>query len=601
MNSPRDKPRGGWSKHSVVLTCALWFYGTKVFNREAKSVGTLFDIGKLYVKNEILKQVNGSLFFRRSDLNSFPLLRYDPRFRRSRLHSPPSNYAWFLDDDIDNGNSATQRRSAPAQIVLTNFGWNSNSTLAFPRGIRGLELLQGIVNHPWFHPSAFYDIDSGRVAIDPSVRYYIFLDMDTCGETNYPVYGGDKYDNSDLVGNRTAGRRNTCYDQSYRRLPKYCPGISRLRDDKTSVWNAASKLHHNIMLVFIQCAGDGPRFTGVEVPREFPFAIASLSASEKELDPAVDLGQPSPAVKPIQLTKQQEGDIEICNETSREIFLSFVGSVYRGEVRKKLLYELSGGETSGVDRNGILFVPRMSLGKMTKKTYHEIMEQSVFALAPRGDNLFSYRFPEVLSAGAIPVVHADGWVWPFRNELVDWRKCAVGIAEEDINKTMEILRTIDANARCKMRQYCYELWLKYHKNATGTIAGLIESLELTAMHNGGSFPDLANKTHRYFTTAPDRGGYHVVNSNPSYGTQQTQQISGFDHLYWRNLPDEARAAAVQLGFNESSWDKDVYPSIFQKPVDEWSLAQVDAVKFLKLEEHATLIPLATFDKNKGLG
>ena len=81
----------------------------------------------------------------------------------------------------------------------------------------------------------------------------------------------------------------------------------------------------------------------------------------------------------------------------------------------------------------------------------------------------------------------------------------------------------------------------------------------------------------------------------------TLQIIGFGHIYWRNLPDEARAAAVQLGFNESSWDKDVYPSIFQKPVDEWSLAQVDAVKFLKLEEHATLIPLATFDKNKGLG
>ena len=64
---------------------------------------------------------------------------------------------------------------------------------------------------------------------------------------------------------------------------------------------------------------------------------------------------------------------------------------------------------------------------------------------------------------------------------------------------------------------------------------------------------------------------------------------GFDHLYWKDLPDEARAAAEQLGFNESSWDKDVYPSIFQAPVEEWSSAQQDAVKFLKLEEHATLI------------
>ena len=48
--------------------------------------------------------------------------------------------------------------------------------------------------------------------------------------------------------------------------------------------------------------------------------------------------------------------------------------------------------------------------------------------------------------------------------------------------------------------------------------------------------------------------------------------------------------------SESSWDKDVYPSIFQKPVEEWSSAQLDAVKFLKLEEHATLIHLDRFDK-----
>ena len=57
-----------------------------------------------------------------------------------------------------------------------------------------------------------------------------------------------------------------------------------------------------------------------------------------------------------------------------------------------------------------------------------------------------------------------------------------------------------------------------------------------------------------------------------------------------------RAAAVQLGFSESSRDKDVYPSIFQKPVEDWSSAQLDAVNFLKLEEHATLMHLDRFEK-----
>ena len=57
---------------------------------------------------------------------------------------------------------------------------------------------------------------------------------------------------------------------------------------------------------------------------------------------------------------------------------------------------------------------------LSQLTYQEALQQTVFALAPRGDNKFSYRFTEVLSAGAILVVHADDWVWPFRPELIDW-------------------------------------------------------------------------------------------------------------------------------------------------------------------------------------
>ena len=52
--------------------------------------------------------------------------------------------------------------------------------------------------------------------------------------------------------------------------------------------------------------------------------------------------------------------------------------------------------------------------------YSELLSNTDFGLVIRGDNLYSYRFLEVLSAGVIPVIFSD-WcvVYPFihSNEL----------------------------------------------------------------------------------------------------------------------------------------------------------------------------------------
>jgi Exostosin family len=73
-------------------------------------------------------------------------------------------------------------------------------------------------------------------------------------------------------------------------------------------------------------------------------------------------------------------------------------------------------------------------------TYERLLQKSIFAAAPRGDDRFSYRFTKVLSAGAIPVVHSDDWVLPFRKELIDWPKeCSVVIPEAKLSQMLEIL------------------------------------------------------------------------------------------------------------------------------------------------------------------
>ena len=71
--------------------------------------------------------------------------------------------------------------------------------------------------------------------------------------------------------------------------------------------------------------------------------------------------------------------------------------------------------------------------------YQELMSRTTFALCPRGDALFSYRFSEALSFGAVPVVLADGWVLPF-GDLIDWSGAVVVVPEASVDPVLTKLR-----------------------------------------------------------------------------------------------------------------------------------------------------------------
>ena len=115
-------------------------------------------------------------------------------------------------------------------------------------------------------------------------------------------------------------------------------------------------------------------------------------------------------------------------------------------------------------------------------SYVDVLAETAFGLTPRGDNKFSYRFTEVLSAGAIPVYHGDNYVFPFRPEIIDWTKCAVILPEQDAGqKTVDYIRQLTIKERCTMRNYCYfGIYKKYVATERGQLNGLLEGLEALA-------------------------------------------------------------------------------------------------------------------------
>lgn len=162
----------------------------------------------------------------------------------------------------------------------------------------------------------------------------------------------------------------------------------------------------------------------------------------------------------------------------RPVLISFSGQVTKSQTRKDLL-------TLHNDRDVLVGGHTRFHSKMNTTdpgiAFERLAKQSAFSAASRGDNLFSYRFSEVMACGSIPVVYANDWMLPFGEALVNWTaEAAVVIREEDTKRSVEILSNISLEERCRMRQRGLELYRKYMETGDGVIRGIIETFELRA-------------------------------------------------------------------------------------------------------------------------
>ena len=73
-------------------------------------------------------------------------------------------------------------------------------------------------------------------------------------------------------------------------------------------------------------------------------------------------------------------------------------------------------------------VPTRRRGAAARVRYMQSLVDSAFVLVPHGDGRWNFRFSEVIGAGAVPVVIADGLTLPYA-QLIDWDMACVRISE----------------------------------------------------------------------------------------------------------------------------------------------------------------------------
>jgi len=368
---------------------------------------------------------------------------------------------------------AYQLGSSPGyEIVTTNYGWTTTASKNFTRRILSGEFFRAVLSHPNYNKSAWQDLEEHP---DPTRKLAIFLDVDTCLENNYPTYVSRKWWFNVEKDHPARGDFKSHILES-------CQYIKRAAQSPALLANPDSKL------VLIDCSGSR-RFHLVRVcKKEFEeiyshqhqIVVAYMSIARKEAL-EVDVGLPPPAIKPINLTSEEVISVNECRE--RNYVFSFQGNPGHG---RDQLVGLKGEDDvyiNVVSRKK--YMGDITVGGNDTMNYAAILKQSYFAASPRGDNLFSYRFAEILSAGAVPVVYADDWLPPFntpnvsKKQAFDWSNCAVFIPESKYNKTLDIIRAIPITKRCKMQQCAVGAWERYASSRAGWLRGILASLPHT--------------------------------------------------------------------------------------------------------------------------
>lgn len=390
-------------------------------------------------------------------------LRSPPRGHVPNVTADSSSHSYFstdgavYDDDYE--------------IVTTDYGWRgAGRGKKFSQRAISKEFFDAVTSHPKFNAAASWREMNERP--DPARRLVAFLDLDTCLENNYPTYGTQFEKNLAIA---VPGEKWSEV------LDKSCVYIKRAAE------SAALRANPKSRLVLLDC-GNGPWYRLMDVcgPESNSAingggwgnllnntqVIIAYYGTKKQSARPIDIGLPAPAIKPATLSAHERHWIATCHPGRRRLLFSFQG---QGGFRRDRLALLDNGDDVYVRiRDGKSYWNKT--GDFFK--YADVLRDSLFAAAPKGDCLYSYRFAEVMSAGAVPVVYANHWLPPFSStadpdRVVNWTKCALFIGEGRMKYTMDWINPIPDDVRCDMQKCALAFWDEFGSSRKGWLKGIL--------------------------------------------------------------------------------------------------------------------------------
>lgn len=318
-------------------------------------------------------------------------------FVTSALYGKPGIISQDLAPELKPGPVGEDPPLLDYEIVTTNYGWTTPARKNFSSHIVTSEFFQSVQSHPRYNSSAWQDLEERP---DPNRKVVAFLDVDTCFELNYPTYLGGRRDwwvNYDMNHLVTGGRTDFLHES--------CKYIDRALHSPALLSNPASRL------VLLDCSGNEGynlrRVCGPKANFSSGQLVVAYTSIRKSVAREADIGLPPPAIKPVYLSPIQKYLLRTCRDEGRRYLFSFQGDGGLQSPKRFNRHQLM--ELKGED----VFVQVQSRSKYIadakadgtagdSMNFTSILQQSVFAAAPRGDNLFSYRFAEILSAGELP-------------------------------------------------------------------------------------------------------------------------------------------------------------------------------------------------------
>ncbi|KAG2462730.1 EXT2 protein, partial [Polypterus senegalus] len=95
--------------------------------------------------------------------------------------------------------------------------------------------------------------------------------------------------------------------------------------------------------------------------------------------------------------------------------------------------------------------------------YPQILQESTFCVVLRGVRLGQAALSDVLQAGCVPVILADSYILPF-SEVLDWKRAAVVIPEDNLSEMYSILKSIPARQVEEMQRQARWFWEAYFRS-----------------------------------------------------------------------------------------------------------------------------------------